>query len=79
MKPYSVDRDEAMKQGDEVLNVSSLKFFRSVKRFIATIFYSALNASSLLLFKGKSSFNASSLLLFKEIHCLMLHRYYFLK
>jgi hypothetical protein len=65
MKPYSVDRDEAMKQGDEVLNVSSVQFFRSVKRFIATIFYSALNASSLLLFK--------------ENHHLTLHRCYFLR
>jgi hypothetical protein len=35
--PYSVDSNEAMKRGDEVLNVSSLQFLRSVKRFIASL------------------------------------------
>jgi hypothetical protein len=40
-----------MKRGDEALNASSLQFLRSVKGFIATIFYSALNASSLLLLR----------------------------
>jgi uncharacterized protein (UPF0332 family) len=39
-----------MKQDDEALNASLLKFLGSVKCFIATIFYSALNASSSLLF-----------------------------
>jgi hypothetical protein len=43
----SVDGDdEAMKQGNEVLNTSSLQFFRSVKCFIASEF----NASPPLLF-----------------------------
>jgi hypothetical protein len=35
--PYGVDSNEAMKQGDEVLNVSLLQFLRSVKRFIASL------------------------------------------
>ncbi len=35
-----------VKRGDEALNASSLYFLRSVKHFIATILYSALNASS---------------------------------
>jgi hypothetical protein len=33
-----VDNNEAMKQGDEAFNASSLLFLRSCKRFIATIF-----------------------------------------
>jgi hypothetical protein len=45
------DNEEAMKQGNEALNASSLLFLRSVKRFIATIFYSALNVSLPLIFK----------------------------
>jgi hypothetical protein len=36
MNLYFVDSDEAMKRGDEALNASSLKFLRSVKRFIAS-------------------------------------------
>jgi hypothetical protein len=39
----------AMKRGDEALNASSLQFLGSVKRFITLIFFSALNASLLLL------------------------------
>jgi hypothetical protein len=35
----SVVSDEAMKQGNEALNTSSLQFFLSVKRFIAVTFY----------------------------------------
>ncbi len=67
-----------MKRGDEAFNGSSLQFLRSVKRFIASIFYSALNASSLLILKKNrrltlyrrnffltdSSLNASSPLIF---------------
>jgi hypothetical protein len=49
MDLYSVDSDEVMKQGDDALNTSSLQFLGNVKRFIATIFFSALNTSSLLL------------------------------
>jgi hypothetical protein len=49
----SVDSDEAMKRGNEVLTASSLQFLCIVKRFIATIFLSALNASSTLLFMRK--------------------------
>jgi hypothetical protein len=76
----SVDSYEAMKQGDEALNVSSLQFLSSVKHFIASslqfflsvkcfinvTFYRKLlfNTSSPLLFKRNSSFNASSPLLF---------------
>jgi hypothetical protein len=54
-----------MKRGDEALNASSLQFLSIVKCFIVPIFFSALNASSLLLFMEK--------------HRLMLHRRYFLK
>ncbi len=95
MNSLSVDSDEAMKWGDEALNSSSLQFLRSVKHFIisllqffiqrkcfiATIFYSAFNASSPLLFKE----NHHLMLLqcyfyfFEEIERLMLHRWYFLK
>ncbi len=34
MNLYSVDSDEAIKQGDEAFNGSLLQFLRSVKRFI---------------------------------------------
>jgi hypothetical protein len=37
MKSYSGNDDKAMKQDDEALNDSLLKFFRSVKRFIASL------------------------------------------
>jgi hypothetical protein len=40
-----------MKQGDEAFNSSSLPFLRSVKRFIASIFHSSLNASAPLILK----------------------------
>jgi hypothetical protein len=63
MDLYGVDSDEAIKQGNEALNPSLLQFLSNVKRFIATIFVLALNASSLLLFMEK--------------HCLTLHRRYF--
>jgi hypothetical protein len=33
---YSVDSDEAMKQGDKALNASLLQFLSIVKRFIAS-------------------------------------------
>jgi hypothetical protein len=36
MNSYSVDINEAMKRGNKALNVSSLQFLRSVKRFIAS-------------------------------------------
>jgi hypothetical protein len=55
----------AMKRGDEAFNASLLQFLSIVKRFIATIFFSALKASSLLIFMEK--------------HRLTLHRRYFLK
>jgi membrane glycosyltransferase len=50
----------AMKRGDEALNASLLQLLSIVKCFIATIFFSALNASLPLLFMEK--------------HSLMLHR-----
>jgi hypothetical protein len=37
MNLYSFDSDEAMKQGDEAFNGSSLQFLRGVKRFIASL------------------------------------------
>jgi hypothetical protein len=60
---YSVDSNEAMKGGFEAVNALLLQFLSSVKRFIVTIFFSGLNASSLLLFMEK--------------HHLTLHRRYF--
>jgi hypothetical protein len=38
MNPYSVGSNEALKQDDEALKASSLKFLRIIKRFIAMIF-----------------------------------------
>jgi hypothetical protein len=77
----SVDSDEAMKRGDEALNISLLQFLSIVKRliasslrsllsvkcFIAVNFYrkTSFNASSPLLLKRNSSLNASSPLLFR--------------
>jgi hypothetical protein len=37
MDSYSTDSDEAMKQGNEALHASSLKFFRRVKCFITSL------------------------------------------
>jgi hypothetical protein len=48
MNSYSVDSDEAMKQGNEALNTSSLQFLISVKRFIATIFSQRLTLHRLI-------------------------------
>jgi hypothetical protein len=38
MNSYSADSAEVMKRFDEVLNVLSLQYFRSIKRFTATNF-----------------------------------------
>jgi triacylglycerol esterase/lipase EstA (alpha/beta hydrolase family) len=65
MNSDSVDNVEAMKQGNEALNASSLQYFRSVKHFIAT------NFTHQLMLHGHS--------FFKEDHRLMLHRHFFLK
>jgi hypothetical protein len=46
--------------------------------FIATIFYSALNASSPLIFKENRRLTLHRRYFFKEIHHLTLHRRYFL-
>jgi hypothetical protein len=54
-----------MKRGNEALNASLLLFLGSVKRFIATIFFSALNVSLPVIFKRN--------------HRLMRHRRYFFK
>jgi hypothetical protein len=75
----SVDSNEEMKQGDEALNTSSLLFLRSVKRFIATIFYSALNASLPLICKIFHCLTLHRHYLIKGIHHLMLQRHYLLK
>jgi hypothetical protein len=71
---YSVDSDEAMKRGDEAFNGSSLQFLRSVKRFIASIFYSASNASSPLILKKNHHLTLYRRCFFKQIHHLTLHR-----
>ncbi len=73
MNLYSVDRDEMMKRGDKVLNASSLQFLRSIKPFIATIFYSGFNTSLLLVFKKNLHLILHCRYLLKEIHCLTLH------
>jgi hypothetical protein len=78
MNSYSVDSDEAMKQGTGALNTSSLQFLRSIKRFIATIFYSALNASSPFLFK-ENRLTLHRHYFLKDFHRLTLHRRYILK
>jgi hypothetical protein len=65
MNSYTTDSDEEMKCCNEPLNASSLQFFRSIECYIATIFYSAINASSPLLFYRDSLLNASSQLLLK--------------
>ncbi len=68
-----------MKRGDEALNAKSLQFLCSVKRFIATNFSSALNASLQLLWKKNRRLMLHCRYFFKEIYRLMLHRRYFLK
>jgi hypothetical protein len=62
-----------MKQGDKALNTSLLQFLSSVKRFIATIFFSALIASLLLLFMKKHHLTLHQRYFLKEIHRLTLH------
>jgi hypothetical protein len=79
MDLYSVDSNEAMKQDDEALKASSLKFLSIVKFFIATIFYSALNASLPSLFIGNHCLSLHCHYFLKEICRLKLHRCYFLK
>jgi hypothetical protein len=74
MNLYSVDSDEAVKRGDEAFNGSSLQCLRGVKRFIASIFHSALNASSPLILKKYSRLTLYRRYFFKQIHPLTLHR-----
>jgi hypothetical protein len=64
----------AMKRGDEAFNGSSLQFLRSVKRFIASIFYSALNASSPLTLQKNRRLTLYRRCFLKQIHRLTLHR-----
>ncbi len=75
MNLYSFDSDEAMKRGDEAFIDSSLQFLRGVKRFIASIFYSALNASSPLILKKYRRLTLYRRYFFKQIHRLTLHRH----
>jgi hypothetical protein len=79
MDLYSVDSDEAMKRGDEAFNASLLQFLSIVKRFIATIFFSALNTSSPLIFMEKHRLVLHRHYFLKEIRRLTLHCRYFLK
>jgi hypothetical protein len=74
MESYTVDSNEAMKRGDEAFNGSSLQFLRSVKRFIASIFYSALNALSPLILKKNRRLTLYRRCFLKQIHCLTFHR-----
>jgi hypothetical protein len=62
MNLYSVASDEAMKR------------LTLLNRFIATIFYSTLNASSPLLLEENRRLTLHRHYIFKKIHCLMLHR-----
>jgi hypothetical protein len=81
MDLYSVDSDEAMKRGVEVLNASWLQFLSSVIRFLASSlqFLLSIKCFIAVTFYEKTLFNTSLLLLFKRIHLLTLHRCYFLK
>jgi hypothetical protein len=63
-----------MKRGDEAFNGSLLQFLRSVKRFMASVFYSELNASSLLILMKNRHLTLYRRCFFKQIHRLMLHR-----
>jgi hypothetical protein len=75
MNLYRVDSDEAMQRDDEAFNGSSLPFFRSIKRFIALIFYSALNASLPLILKKNRRLMLYRRYVFKQIHRLTLHHH----
>jgi hypothetical protein len=75
----SVDSDEAMKRGNKALNATSRLFLGSVKRFIATIFFSALSVSSRLIFKRNHRLTFHRRYFLKGIRRLTLHRRYFLK
>jgi hypothetical protein len=75
MNLYSADSDEAIKRGDEAFNGSLLRFLGSVKHFIASIFYSALNASSPLILRKNRRLMLYRRCIFKQIYRLMLHRH----
>jgi hypothetical protein len=66
MNFYSIDSDEAF-------NGSSHQFLRSVKCFIASIFHSALNASSPLILMKNRRLTLYRRYFFKQIHHLALH------
>jgi hypothetical protein len=74
MELHSVDSDIVMKRCDEAFNGSSLQFLRSVKCFFASIFYSALNASSPFILKKNRRLTLYRRYFFKQIHRLKLHR-----
>jgi hypothetical protein len=48
MNSYSVDSNEAMRQGDEALNASLLKFLTSNKSFIASLLKFLLSIKSFI-------------------------------
>jgi hypothetical protein len=48
LNSYSVDSNEAMKQGDEALNASLLKFLTSNKSFIASLLKFLLSIKSFI-------------------------------
>jgi hypothetical protein len=68
-----------MKRDDEALNTSSLQYFRSVKRFIATTFTPRLTLHRRYFFKEDHRLTLYRRYFFKEIHRLTLQRRYFLK
>jgi hypothetical protein len=68
-----------MKRDNEALNASSLQYFRSVKRFIATTFTPRLTLHCRYFFKEDHRLTLNHRYFLKEIHRLTLHRRYFLK
>jgi hypothetical protein len=68
-----------MKRCDEALNALIFKKRLTLHCFIATIFYSALNASLPLIFMEKHRLMLHRHYFLKEIRRLTLHRRYFLK
>ncbi len=79
MDLYSVDSDEARRWSVKSFIASIFKKRLTLHRFIATIFYSALNALLPLIFMKKHRLTLHRRYFLKEIRRLTLHRRYFLK
>jgi hypothetical protein len=79
MDLYSVDSDEAMQWCVKHFIALIVKKRFTLHCFIATIFYSALNASLMLIFMEKYRLTLNRCYFSKEIRRLTLYRRYFLK